>query len=229
MAPKKKITATPMASGVAVHCAHTDIVPAAQIIPNPRNPNMHPVRQVEVLAKIIRAQGWRAPITVSLRSGFVVRGHGRLQAALKAGLEDVPVDYQDYADEAAEWADLVADNRIAELAEMDMELLAKSMKEIEAGDFDMTLTGYDIGELAKLIDMDLTPVNNSEDEWQGMPECEADNQKAFRDIVIHFRNDGDVAQFARLLKQPVSPKAKYLWFPENEIDRVADKRWVSES
>jgi hypothetical protein len=52
--------------------------PVESVVGNPRNPNVHPERQIELLAKIISAQGWRAPITVSTRSGFVVRGHGRL-------------------------------------------------------------------------------------------------------------------------------------------------------
>jgi len=83
---------------------------------NPRNPNKHPQEQIKLLATIIRSQGWRAPITVSRQSGYVVRGHGRLAAAILLGTEVVPVDYQNYATEAEEWADLIADNRIAELS-----------------------------------------------------------------------------------------------------------------
>ncbi len=64
-----------------VKCAHDEMVPLEEIIPNPRNPNQHPDQQIELLAKIIAAQGWRAPITVSTRSGFIVRGHGRFAAA----------------------------------------------------------------------------------------------------------------------------------------------------
>lgn len=119
------------------------MVDAALLIPNPQNPNQHPKKQIELLAKIIKAQGWRAPVTVSNRSGFVVRGHGRLQAALLLGCM-VPVDRQDYESQAAEWADLIADNRIAELASIDNELLAQMLAEInDSGiDFDMELTAY---------------------------------------------------------------------------------------
>jgi ParB-like chromosome segregation protein Spo0J len=50
---------------IEINCAHDKIVPAEELVPNPRNPNTHSAAQVELLAKIIRHRGWRAPITVS--------------------------------------------------------------------------------------------------------------------------------------------------------------------
>lgn len=100
----------PQTQAVEVHCAHDAMVDTAALIPNPRNPNTHPDKQIALLAKIITLQGWRAPITVSNRSGFIVRGHGRLMAAKAAGLEVCPVDYQDYENEAAEILDMLMDN-----------------------------------------------------------------------------------------------------------------------
>jgi DNA modification methylase len=136
---------------IPIFCAHDELVPTEKVIGNPRNPNTHPASQIELLAKIIAAQGWRAPITVSTRSGFVVRGHGRLAAARQLGAESVPVDFQDYESEAAEYADLIADNRIAELAELDMPSLADLLAELDAGDFDMDLTGFDPAQLEQLM------------------------------------------------------------------------------
>ena len=93
-------TATPKAyaGSVPVFCAHDAIVPLKDLRPNPKNPNQHPPEQIKLLASIIRATGWRAPITVSKRSGLVTKGHGRLMAAQLDDLTDAPVDYQDYAD-----------------------------------------------------------------------------------------------------------------------------------
>ncbi|HUT74244.1 MAG TPA: ParB/Srx family N-terminal domain-containing protein [Armatimonadota bacterium] len=112
------------------------------LIPNPRNPNHHPDSQVRLLARIIKEQGWRAPITVSNRSGFIVRGHARLLAAQLAGWEQVPVDRQSYATEAEEWADLIADNRLAELAERDDEALLRMLRDCESEQV-LNLSGYD--------------------------------------------------------------------------------------
>ena len=69
------------ADGVPVFCAHDAIVPLKDLRPNPKNPNQHPPEQIKLLASIIRATGWRGPITVSKRSGYIVKGHGRMMAA----------------------------------------------------------------------------------------------------------------------------------------------------
>ena len=135
----------------AVHCSHTEMVAIGDLRPNPRNPNRHSAEQLSLLAKIIKGSGWRAPITVSKRSGLIVRGHGRLLAAQKLGLKVAPVDYQQYATDAEEWADLLADNRISELAEMDRGMLKDLLGEVDTGEIDMELTGFSPGELELLM------------------------------------------------------------------------------
>ena len=112
-APKKKSKTPannkiPKADGIAVHCSHTALVDTESVVPNPGNPNHHPQPQVELLAKIIAGQGWRNPIVISARSGFVVKGHCRLLAAQHLKVKTVPVDIQQYATEASEHADLIA-------------------------------------------------------------------------------------------------------------------------
>ena len=144
----------PKIGDITVYCSHDEIIDIMKVIPNPKNPNTHPERQIEILSQIIKAQGWRKPITVSKRSGFVVSGHGRLKAALLLGAEKVPVDYQHYANEAEEYADLVADNRIAELSEIDEDLLIDVLNEINDTDIDTILTGYEYHEIDDLINDD---------------------------------------------------------------------------
>ncbi len=135
--PERSSTPTP-----PVHCAHTQIVRLDSLKPHPRNPNRHPKAQVELLAKIITTTGWRAPITVSTRSGKIIRGHARLEAAKTAGITEAPVDFQDYADEAAELADLVADNQIAELSHMDRQTLTAIARDLqEVAQFDPATIG----------------------------------------------------------------------------------------
>lgn len=128
------------AGGIPVYCAFDEILDIERVQPNPQNPNQHSEEQIALLSKMIRVQGWRAPVTISTRSGLVVRGHGRLMAAQQAGCTQVPVDYQSYVDEASELADLVADNRIAELAQMDAQMLADIFHNLS--DIDLELTGF---------------------------------------------------------------------------------------
>lgn len=141
-----------MADTIAVYCAHDKIVKTDSLVGNPRNPNTHPKEQVEALAKIIKRQGWRHPIVVSNRSGFVVKGHGRLLAAAALGVSHVPVDYQDYESEASEYADLMADNKIQEFSELDAKLSAEILMDIKnSGDIELEMSAFTEDALEALL------------------------------------------------------------------------------
>lgn len=149
--PKKRAPVPPEPTSPALNCAFDELVPLEKLVPNPRNPNQHPQAQVTLLARVIAHQGWRSPIVVSRRSGFIVSGHGRYEAAKVLGLSKVPVDFQDFATDADEWAHLVADNRLAELAELDDAALRGVLGELKAADFDLDLAGFDANALAGLF------------------------------------------------------------------------------
>lgn len=139
------------ADGIPVFCAHDAIVKVADLKQNPRNPNTHPEEQIQLLAGVIEATGWRGPITVSTRSGYIVRGHGRLMAAGAKGWTEVPIDYQEYASEAEEMADLIADNRIAELSEISNVKLAEAFAAVDTGEVPFELTGFTPEEYGDLV------------------------------------------------------------------------------
>ncbi|MEE4212919.1 MAG: site-specific DNA-methyltransferase [Parvularcula sp.] len=151
-------------TAVSIFCAHTEVVDIDKLVENPRNPNQHPESQIKLLAKIIRAQGFRNAIVVSKRSGFITKGHGRLAAARLLEMERVPVDYQEYESEAAEWADMIADNRIAELSENDGEALKSLLQELD-GKIDLDLTGFDEDSLDDILDR----LDTQEDESNTVP------------------------------------------------------------
>jgi len=134
------------------HCAHDEMQPLDSLRPHPRNPNKHSKTQIELLAKIIGSQGWRAPIVVSKRSGFIVAGHARREAATLLQLDTVPVSLQAFKNEREEKAHLIADNRIAELATIDTASLKDLILELDTGALDMDLTGYDADALASLME-----------------------------------------------------------------------------
>ena len=147
---KADVSPRAMVGSVPVWCVHDKIVDCIELVMNPKNPNTHPAKQIELLGKIISNQGWRAPITVSNRSGFIVKGHGRLEAAFKAGIEKAPVDYQDYESEAAEHADMVADNKLADLAEFNNDKLSELLSDLKVLDIDMELTAFDPNEIDEI-------------------------------------------------------------------------------
>lgn len=134
-----------------VHCAHDKMVPIEELRPNPRNPNTHPEKQLGLLGRILVSNGWRAPITVSTRSGMIVRGHGRYQAAMLAQFTEAPVDFQDYATEKEEWEDLLADNKIAELSQIDESILRGILRDF---DLDVELAAFDRDYVEELLARD---------------------------------------------------------------------------
>ena len=136
-----------------IKCLHTEVWPVGRFKANPANPNRHPDEQIKRLAKILLSTGWRNAIVVSSRSGLIVKGHGRLQAALAAGLEEAPVEIQEYASEAAEMADLIADNRISELSETDQFAAHGVLEELNATSPEMlTAAGFSDEEFKKMTE-----------------------------------------------------------------------------
>ena len=116
------------------------LVPIEQIIPNPKNPNKHPQEQIDRLAKIIDFQGFRVPLIVSNRSGFLVSGHGRLDCAKSLGVKELPVMYQDFESEAQEYAFVVSDNEIQKWAATDLSMVNLEMLDL-GPDFDIDMLG----------------------------------------------------------------------------------------
>lgn len=103
-----------------IHCTYDELIPLYELKQHPLNRNKHTEEQINRLSDILLYQGIRKPITVSKRSGYITAGHGRLLAALKLGLPNFPVNFQEYDNEQQEYADLTADNAIASWAEMDL-------------------------------------------------------------------------------------------------------------
>lgn len=149
MAEEKK--ARILADGIEVWCAYDKLVKVDELIPHPKNPNTHPQSQIKILAQNIRYHGWRHPIVVSKLSGYIVAGHGRLEAAKELGVSIIPIEYQNFASEDNELAVLVGDNRLAELSSLDLNGLQDIIDGFKASDFDTILAGFEPADLDALL------------------------------------------------------------------------------
>ncbi len=123
-----------------IHCISDQLVPIEKLKPHPKNRNRHSQEQIERLAKIISYSGFRKPIVVSNRSGFITSGHGRLLAAQLLGMKELPVSFQDYESDEQELADLTADNAIASWAQLDLSGINADLADL-GPDFDVDLLG----------------------------------------------------------------------------------------
>ena len=120
--------------------------------PYDKNPRLND-DAVEVVAKSIREFGFRQPIVVD-EDGVVIIGHTRLKAAKSLGLSEVPVHVARGLSPEQVKAQRIADNKTAEIAEWNLELLPIELAELQGMDFDLGLLGFDQDELAKLLDPD---------------------------------------------------------------------------
>ncbi len=118
--------------------------PLDRLHPNPKNARTHSARQIAKIAASIRAFGFLSPIVVD-GSGLILAGHGRYAAARELGLMDVPVILAAHWTEAGSRLLRRAENRLAEVAGWDEELLTIELRDLEAitVDVDIEITGFD--------------------------------------------------------------------------------------
>ena len=123
----------------------------ADLIPYIRNSRTHSDAQVAQIAASIREWGWTMPILCD-EHGNVIAGHGRIMAAQKLGIEDVPCMTATGWSEAKRRAYVLADNKIALNSDWDNDMAKLELQEIEGLGFDLSLTGFSVDELDVLFD-----------------------------------------------------------------------------
>lgn len=144
-----------------IRCLYDKMVKVGDLKPHPKNRNNHPDEQIQRLAQILEYQGFRYPIKVSKASGYITSGHGRLMAAKKLGMKEVPVNFQEYESEEQEYADIVADNSIASWSELDFSGINADIGDL-GPDFDIDLLGIknfeiEVADKEGLTDADAIP------------------------------------------------------------------------
>jgi len=124
-------------------------VPTASLVPYVRNARTHSPAQVDKIAASIREFGFLNPIITDGQNG-IVAGHGRVMAAQKLGLDTLPTIDAAHLTEAQRRAYVLADNRTALDAGWDNDLLKIELQDLGAAGFDLTLTGFELGEITAL-------------------------------------------------------------------------------
>lgn len=115
---------------VQIHCKHDAMLDPKELQDHPRNANKHSKEQIDALSDLYLYHGVRHPIIVSRLSGFIVAGHGRKAAAIRAKIKEYPVVYQDFENDDKEYAFLQADNAIALWAELDIKRIKNDLMQM---------------------------------------------------------------------------------------------------
>ncbi|MGH1508476.1 site-specific DNA-methyltransferase [Ralstonia solanacearum] len=125
--------------------------PTQRLAPYAANARTHSDEQIAQIAASMVEFGFTNPILAG-GDGVIVAGHGRLAAAMKLGLQAVPVVVLDHLSPTQRRALVIADNRIAENAGWDEAVLRAELAALDAANFDLSLTGFDADALADLMD-----------------------------------------------------------------------------
>ena len=141
----------------------------AALIPYARNSRTHSDEQVAKIAASIKEFGFLNPVITDGENG-IVAGHGRIMAAQKLGLDEVPIVEAAHLTEAQKRAYIIADNRLALDAGWDDEMLRVELQELDDLDFDLSLTGFDAEEIADLFPEEATEGLTDEDAVPEAPE-----------------------------------------------------------
>lgn len=127
-----------------------EMVPVSKLVPYVNNARTHSPEQITKLRSSLREFGFINPVIIDKDYG-VIAGHGRLLAAKEEGIEEVPCVLVDYLTEAQKKAYIIADNRFAQDAGWDEELLRIEIEALQAEAFDVGLTGFEDQEIADLF------------------------------------------------------------------------------
>jgi ParB-like chromosome segregation protein Spo0J len=134
----------PLGQTMSIRDLKVETVPVSTLKPYPRNPRTHSKKQLCQIADSIRCFGWTNPILIDANGG-VIAGHGRLEAARLLGVDCAPTIRIEDMTEAQKRAYILADNKLAENAGWDRDLLALELQgllEMDL-DFEVTMTGFD--------------------------------------------------------------------------------------
>lgn len=132
--------------------ASVEMRAVSDFIPYARNARTHSPEQVSQVAASIREWGWTVPILVG-EDGVIIAGHCRVMAAQQLGILEVPAMVAVGWTESQKRAYVLADNKLAENAGWDTDLLKIELAELKDEGFELELTGFDLGEINDILDV----------------------------------------------------------------------------
>jgi DNA modification methylase len=159
--------------------------PVDRLVPYAKNARTHSDEQIAQIAASIAEFGFNNPVLVDTSAG-IIAGHGRVLAARKLGLEQVPVVVLDHLSETRKRAYILADNRIGENAGWDDEILRGELTELKDADLDLALLGFSEDEVAALL-AEVAPeaaASNKEEAQEEIPEAPVEPVTRLGDVWL---------------------------------------------
>jgi len=166
------------------HTEKLELIDISKLIPYANNARTHSDEQIKKIQASIREFGFVNPVLIDKDYG-IIAGHGRVEAAKREGIKKVPCVWVEHLTEAQKKAYILADNRLALDAGWDEKLLKLELEQLEVLDFDISLTGFETGEL-KSLDIGLRGFDAI------VEEDNFDEEEALNQIVEPKTKDGNI-------------------------------------
>ena len=179
--------------------------PTVSLRPYDRNARTHSLKQIAQIAASIKAFGFNNPVLID-KDGGIIAGHGRVEAAKSLGLETVPCVRLDHLDDAQKRAYILADNKLAEKAGWDPEILKIELQHLTSLDldFDVTITGFEMAEIDVLLsdeaDAEADPADDVPEVEQGPAVTRPGDIWQIGGHRLICGDSTDAATYARLLE-----------------------------
>ena len=204
--------------------------------PAPYNPRKISEEALAGLSVSTKQFGDISGIVWNKRTGRLVAGHQRVKvlkdagAKMKRGRIELPEGRGTFPVRVVDWD--IKTEKAASIS---------ANNHLIAGEFlddDRSNLLGDIEDLDHFEDLRLGDLRDEflpeepvdfEKEWEGMPEFDQKDKTAFRTFPVHFKNQEAVDKFAKLIDQNITEKTRFVWFPEIEIEKYADKSYTDES
>jgi len=183
--------------------------PVSKLKPYSRNSRRHPARQIKKVVSSMEKFGFTNPILADSK-GEIIAGHARHKAAKQLELTRIPVIVLDGLTDSEKRAYVIADNKLAEDAQWDEDLLKAEINDLQMlGEIDIDYTGFDIGEIAAL---DPTLIDD------GAEKMEKDTAEG-----VHAGMEFEGIVVPTLLEDPILPSSNEYGIPDLKSDMLADR------
>lgn len=187
------------------------------LVPYDNNARVHSDEQINQIVNSIEQFGFTAPIIID-EDNMILAGHGRFTAARKMGLENVPCIALKHLTLEQKRAYVIADNRIAENAQWNKELLALELTELDIAEFDLGVLGFSDKELAKLMPGEDTIMED-------MPDLPEGEKSEYQQMTFTLHNtQAEIVKAAMAVAKKIKPFDKTLNTNSNgnAISRVCE-------
>jgi len=182
----------------------------SELVPYTNNPRYNETA-IEKVVQSINSFGFQVPILIDTNNG-IIAGHSRLEAAKRLNMKQVPCILVDDLTENQIKAFCIADNRVSQEADWDMEALKKEMESLK-NDYSLDELGFDSSELENLF-FDMEVIDNPYSAEDDSVKIDNIKNVAYKTIKVHFESEEAMKNFSELIDCEINKRTTDIYYPK---------------